>query len=116
MLVGNPTSLNDIDIFLQLLDDNNMSRAGWPNKLGDYLAFGKPIILAPYGDVEKLVENQKGFFLISYNKEAIINKLLNIENLSPSTLFDMGIENLNLAETISWKNRARLVINIVKQI
>ena len=110
------TSLNDIDIFLQLLDDNNMSRAGWPNKLGDYLAFGKPIILAPYGDVEKFVENQKGFFLISYNKEAIINKLLNIENLSPSTLFDMGIENLNLAETISWKNRARLVINIVKQI
>ena len=63
MLVGNPTSLNDIDIFLQLLDDNNMSRAGWPNKLGDYLAFGKPIILLPTEMLKNLLKTKKDFSL-----------------------------------------------------
>ena len=56
------STLKDIDVFLQLLDDNNVSKAGWPNKLGDYLAFGKPVILSPYGDIIDFVKNEKGFF------------------------------------------------------
>ena len=43
------SGLKDVDIFLQLLKDSDVSRAGWPNKLGDYLAFAKPIILLNTG-------------------------------------------------------------------
>ena len=53
------STLNDIDIFLQLLNDNNISKAGWPNKLGDYLAFGKPVMLAPYGDLVDFVRDKR---------------------------------------------------------
>ena len=53
------STLKDIDVFLQLLDDNNVSKAGWPNKLGDYLAFGKPVILSPYGDIIDFVKYEK---------------------------------------------------------
>lgn len=60
------STLKDIDVFLQLLDDNNVSKAGWPNKLGDYLAFGKPVILSPYGDIIDFVKNEKGFFIVEY--------------------------------------------------
>lgn len=112
----NISSLNDIDIFLQLLPDNNISKAGWPNKLGDYLAIGKPIIISPYGDITKFIEGQKGFFKVEYNKESIFKTLQQITLTSTKQLYDMGISNYELAKSISWKNRAKIIEQITEKI
>lgn len=109
------STLNDIDIFLQLLNDNNISKAGWPNKLGDYLAFGKPVMLAPYGDLVDFVRDKRGFFIVSYDKESIIKTLNEILKMPIEKLYQMGIENYHLAQTISWKNRAKSIEAIVNQ-
>ena len=109
------STLNDIDIFLQLLNDNNISKAGWPNKLGDYLAFGKPVMLAPYGDLVDFVRDKRGFFIVSYDKESIIRTLNEILKMPREKLYQMGIENYHLAQTISWKNRAKSIEAIVNQ-
>ena len=101
------STLKDIDVFLQLLDDNNVSKAGWPNKLGDYLAFGKPVILSPYGDIIDFVKNEKGFFIVEYNKYSILKILQEIKDIPYSDLKTMGYANRQLAEKISWKNRAK---------
>ena len=100
------STLKDVDIFLQLLDNNNVSKAGWPNKLGDYLSFGKPIILSPYGDLVSFVENKEGFFLVDYDKESIKRTLLRIDSLPKEQLEKMGKSNICLAKQISWRNRA----------
>lgn len=110
------SSLNDIDIFLQLLDDNNISKAGWPNKLGDYLAFGKPVILSPYGDITDFVKGQKGFFVVNYSKESILKSLKEIETKSYEDLRIMGMENRELAESISWKNRVVIIEDIYNKL
>lgn len=107
------SSLKDIDIFLQLLNDSNISKAGWPNKLGDYLAIGKPIILAPYGDITKFIEGQKGFFIVKYDSDNIANMLSHISQLPNSEFYNMGVSNYELAKTISWKNRAISIIDII---
>lgn len=106
------SSLMDIDIFLQLLNDNNVSKAGWPNKLGDYLAFGKPVMLSPYGDITDFVRDKKGFFVVDYDKKSILESLKKIEGISREDLRAMGIENRILAASISWKNRARTIEHI----
>ena len=103
------STLKDVDIFLQLLDNNNISKAGWPNKLGDYLAFGKPVILSPYGDLIDFVKDEKGFFTVDYDKDSIINTLLRIKDSTYPELERMGKCNRQLAETISWKNRAKKI-------
>lgn len=110
------SSLSDIDIFLQLLKDNNVSKAGWPNKLGDYLAFGKPVMLSPYGDLIDFVKDQKGFFVVKYDKKIISNSLRQIINISYEKLMEMGKNNRKLAETISWKNRAKNIEEIYHKV
>ena len=110
------STLKDIDVFLQLLDDNNVSKAGWPNKLGDYLAFGKPVILSPYGDIIDFVKNEKGFFIVEYNKYSILKILQEIKDIPYSDLKTMGYANRQLAEKISWKNRAKNIEYICNKI
>ncbi len=107
------SSLADIDIFVQLLDDNNISKAGWPNKLGDYLSFGKPVVFSPYGDLISFTQDQKGFFRISYSKESIISFFKSILDIPRVELYDMGKSNRLLAQTISWSERAKY-IDIIK--
>lgn len=109
------STLDDVDVFLQLLDDNNVSKAGWPNKIGDYLAFGKPIILSPYGDLTNFIKNQKGFFVTSYNCNSIIQTLMRIEECTYMELSEMGMANYKLAQTISWEKRAQSVVGIYKK-
>lgn len=106
------SSLDDIDVFVQLLEDNNYAKAGWPNKLGDYLAFGKPVLLAPYGDLVDFVHDQPGFFLTKYNETSIFASLETIRRTTSSKLLEMGMCNRVLASTISWKERARKVEQI----
>ena len=110
------SGLKDVDIFLQLLKDSDVSRAGWPNKLGDYLAFGKPIILSPYGDISEFVKNQEGFFIVSYDKSSIISTLNRIVEMPFEKIQQMGVANYHLAQLISWKNRAKMIEMIVDQI
>ena len=108
----NLLTLEDVDIFLQLRKDDNASKAGWPNKIGDYLAFGKPILLSPYGDLEDFVKGKNGFFLVEYNEQSIYDILLKIAELPFDVLRRMGEENRKLAEEISWKSKAEILENI----
>lgn len=103
--------LKDSDVFVQIRRDNVISRAGWPNKLGDYLALGRPIIIFPYGDLEEFVKKHaQGFFTTDYNEEAIVFKIREILN-NKLDFENMGIANRKVAESISWEKRAADILD-----
>ena len=69
--------------------------------------YKRQVILSPYGDLIDFVKNQSGFFTVDYDKDSIINTLLRIKDSTYPELERMGKCNRQLAETISWKNRAK---------
>ena len=104
-----------VDIFI-LMKSNYITRnaMGWPNKLGDYMAFGRPILITLYGDVRLFVErNSDGFIPITTDEEDIASKLIAILN-NQYDLQYMGMKNRELAENkISWNNRFKLLMKYI---
>jgi len=48
--------LGACDAFVLPLRDNVFNRTRWPNKFGDYLAAGRPILCGNVGDVARIVK------------------------------------------------------------
>lgn len=107
------SSLQCVDVFV-LLKSNNVARSsmGWPNKLGDYMAIGRPVLLNLYGDVATFVsENPSGFIPVELNEENICQKLNDIL-MSGYDLKKMGEVNRKLAENvISWHARMKNLLS-----
>jgi glycosyltransferase involved in cell wall biosynthesis len=51
-----PSYLAAADVLLLPLRDSITNRGRWPNKLGEYLAMGRPVVTNPTGDVGALLE------------------------------------------------------------
>ena len=104
-----------VDIFLLIKTNFKRSSAGWPNKLGDYLSIGRPIMVNLYGDVEKFVaENSEGFIQISLDKNKIRQQLDNI--LSKKFNIEiMGLMNRRVAEEkMSWDFKVKQFVKILE--
>ena len=114
--LSDSTGLDDVDVFVQLLDNSRVSRAGWPNKVGDYLAYGKPILLHPYGDLEKFVEMYpKGFIVVKYDYKDIMEKIHDLLE-GKYDLYKMGRANRQLAEENTWEHKAQDLLELYYQL
>lgn len=100
------------DIFVLMKSQNiGLSSMGWPNKLGDYMAIGRPVLLNLYGDVESFSkEYPKGFITVQLSEDSICDQLRKIQN----NMYDlkmMGLANREVAEkVISWKSRMNTLL------
>lgn len=104
-----------VDIFV-LMKSNNIMRnsMGWPNKLGDYMAFGRPIIITLYGDVKAFVEKNSYGFITTSSTEKNIEQILHNILQNKYNLKEMGRINRKIAEEeISWENRFK---KLMKQV
>jgi glycosyltransferase involved in cell wall biosynthesis len=111
-------TLTYADIFL-LIKSTNISRssAGWPNKLGDYMALGRPVLLNLYGDIKEFVNKYpSGFIMISLDQSSISEQLDKIiEN--EYCLKEMGHKNRIVAEeNISWDARVKKLVNYLNNL
>lgn len=110
------SKLQAIDIFtLMKSDDVDRSSMGWPNKLGDYLSIGRPIIISPYGDIISFVQQYPdGFVVTDGTPESIEEELIKID-LGEYNLKDMGRVNRDVAEDkISWEVRMRSFLDEIE--
>jgi glycosyltransferase involved in cell wall biosynthesis len=100
--------LSSTDILLCPLQDTIMNRARWPNKLGDYLAAGRPIITTSVGEIEYFTKQYPD--VLSTTKwntnaiyEAIRDLLADLEKARA-----LGAKLRIIAETdYSWRAQAR---------
>jgi len=101
-------SCADVFLLLQREDLKNMTR--WPNKIGDYLAAGRPILTNPYGEMVKLVEKNSDFFLVAdYDVNSIVRTIK--QHLKGNKSVATHDEIRAYAENeFSWKKRAEQLI------
>ncbi|MFH1766727.1 MAG: glycosyltransferase [Patescibacteria group bacterium] len=79
----------------------------WPNKVGDYLSFNRPIITNPTGDLEHLFQNHKLGWLCDNTTEAYISLFKRLLG-NPSDFNSDSFDSLRVAyEMLSFECRIK---------
>ena len=101
------TILSGADIFLFPFQNQPLNTGRWPNKIGDYMAAGRPTISNRTGDLVELFQKHRIGLLASDDPEDVAAKtfqLLSDEQLAK----EMGITARKTAEKYyDWKLLAR---------
>ncbi len=71
-----PVYLGCSDIFLLPMEDKLYNHGRWPNKMSDYLCFGRPTVTNPIGDIKTLFETHEVGLLAACNPQDFAEKIL----------------------------------------
>jgi len=96
------------DVLLLFQEDHLINQARWPNKLGDYMAVGRPVLTTSVGEVETFASGfeQHGLYLTAWNKEAVIASLDELLG-NPDKMNEMGQKNAEIARNaFSWERKS----------
>jgi glycosyltransferase involved in cell wall biosynthesis len=71
-----PWYLSMADAFLLPMKENSVNQARWPNKIGEYMAAGRPTISTRVGDVAELIEAERIGLVSEPNHKDFATKIL----------------------------------------
>ncbi len=96
------------DVLLLVQENNLINQARWPNKLGDYMAAGRPVLATKVGEIEQFMNMypENGIHLIEWDKNDVIKAL---DDLFTSETYSeqLGAANLCIAKnSFSWSKKA----------
>lgn len=86
------------DVLCMCRTNSAYSNAGFPFKLGEYLATGNPIIATRVSDVELFLSDDDAFLIESDNRQQFINAVLQIIS-DPIEAFRRGNNGLQICKT-----------------
>jgi len=94
------------DLFLLPLRDTEGNRSRWPNKIGDYMASGRPIVASQVGEIVSIMKTNNIGMLVQNNINEIATNTEWLLN-NPELADEMGSNARALAETeYSWSSLA----------
>ncbi|HMI79779.1 MAG TPA: glycosyltransferase, partial [Ferruginibacter sp.] len=93
------TALNSCDIFCMTRINSQFANAGFPFKLGEFLASGKGVIATKVGDVPKYLFNEVNALLINPDSASDIAGALSAFIKNPEKIRSLGSEARRTAET-----------------
>lgn len=83
------TLLRKVDVLCMCRIDSQFANAGFPFKLGEYLATGNPVIATKVSDVDLFLSNDSAYLIDPENLNQYINALTEIRN-NPIVAFKKG--------------------------
>lgn len=104
-----------VDLFALVQVDSLRNKSRFPNKFGDYLSAGRPIITNAVGDLKFYAEKNPEFFYVTkYDKDLVFNKIIQAYiEWKEKKINYLAIRKL--AETNSWYNRAEILNEFIKR-
>lgn len=96
------------DILILTQEKHLINEARWPNKLGDYLASGNPVLATPVGEIIHFSEHnpKNGLVFVKWTEEAIIKALTDLI-IDANQRKYLGKLNRQLSEgSASWVNKS----------
>jgi glycosyltransferase involved in cell wall biosynthesis len=90
--------LNECDIFCMTRNNSFYANAGFPFKLGEFLASGKAVIATDVGDVSKYLKNGVNSIIIKPESAEDIAKAINDVIKNPEWTRQLGMEARKTAE------------------
>jgi glycosyltransferase involved in cell wall biosynthesis len=112
------TLLSAVDVFLFPFSNKTLNKGRWPNKVGDYMAAGRPTVSNPTGDMVNLFQTHKIGLLAYEDPDDFANKTLTLLN-NEDLLAKIGKRAREVAEEYyDWKLMAksleRCFIKVIK--
>jgi glycosyltransferase involved in cell wall biosynthesis len=90
--------LNNSDILCMTRSGSHYARAGFPFKLGEYLATGKPVIASDVTDVSRFVKDRESALLVEPDSVASISSALEFLISNPNEAIRIGANGRKVAE------------------
>jgi glycosyltransferase involved in cell wall biosynthesis len=104
------------DVMLLPYLNTEINRGRYPNKIGDYIGFGKPTVTNPTGEVAGLFRKYKIGLLANYDPVDFAKKTDNLLN-NPKLRKLYGNNALKLARSeFSWKTRAKSLVSFYERV
>jgi glycosyltransferase involved in cell wall biosynthesis len=109
-----PSLLFNSDLLVLARPNNNQARAGFPTKLGEYLASGKPIVITKTGEIPKYLKDNVSAYLaepddISHFVEKVLFAL------SDSHAAEIGRNGLEIANSnFNYQLYGKEILKIVQ--
>lgn len=101
------SSLSAVDVFVLIKKENIINNSGWPNKFGDYLAVGRPVLVNLYGEVKVFAKKWSPALIeTKYDVVSITSSITDICS-DKYNLRLMGETNRRIAENNSWLEKAK---------
>jgi len=98
-----PTYLSCADLFVLPFPDTTYNLGRWPNKIGDYMCLGRPIVSNPVGEIKILFDRHPIGLLADWDVEDFARKILNILD-HPELAQQMVKRGLQVSrEEYDWK-------------
>ena len=98
-----PIYLSCADLFVLPFPATTYNLGRWPNKIGDYMCLGRPIVSNPVGEIKMLFDRYQIGFLAEWNVEDFAQKILQILDF-PDLAQQMVQRALQVArEQYDWK-------------
>ena len=99
--------LSIADCFILTLNNTMQNKHRWPNKIGDYLAAGRPILAAPVGELAFLINKlPMSFIKVEHNSHDIEQKIISL--MKEKNITKIGYLNRKYAEeNASWNIRSK---------
>ena len=111
-----PEILSCADCFILLQKEDLKSFTRWPNKAGDYFAAGRPIIMNPYGEIKRIFETKREFFLpTEYSAEDITLAIGKIYDNRPTIKLRYQIREFAEKE-FSWDKKSQQLLSFYKKV
>jgi glycosyltransferase involved in cell wall biosynthesis len=82
-----PEILSNSDLLVLARPDTNQSKAGFPTKLGEYLASRKPVVITITGEIPKYLDDKKNAYLVEPDR---------IENFAKKIIYALNDKNASL--------------------
>jgi glycosyltransferase involved in cell wall biosynthesis len=104
------------DLMLLPYTNRPHNAARFPNRLGDYLAAGRPVITNPTGDLGRLVTDEGVGAVVPEDAGAFARAALELLH-APRARAEMGARARALAETrLSWRTQALLLDGLYREL
>lgn len=101
-----PVYLNCCDLFLLPLPETPYNIGRWPNKVGDYMAIGRPVITNPTGELKDIFSSGEFGLTCRYDASDFAAKILELLR-DPARRLEMGRKARAWAvEMLPWDKKA----------
>ncbi len=108
--------LRDSDILCMCRTESGFANAGFPFKLGEYLATGNPVICTKVSDVEYYLDNNDVYLIEPGNPKQITETLISIVN-DPGEARNKGLRGLEKCRKyFSSETNGKLLLDVLLRI
>ena len=112
-----PQLLTDSEMLVLARPTSIQAKGGFPTKLGEYLATGKPVLVTRVGEIPKYLEDNINAFIAEPDSPVKFAEKMDFILSHPEEATKVGIEGMKLTQTVfNYKYQARNLVNFINSL